>query len=145
MSMVSRGIPLNPFMALLYIPFMVKIVALAIGSLAGGFARYYLAGAVYRILGTTFPYGTLAVNLTGCFLIGLFSVLAEEKFLIGPNGRLLLMVGFCGAFTTFSTFIFETSNLMRDGETLQTLLNITLSVIAGFLVFRMGILLGELI
>ena len=136
---------MNPFVDLLYIPFMVKIVALAIGSLAGGFARYYLAGAVYRIFGTTFPYGTLAVNLTGCFLIGLFSVLAEEKFLIGPNGRLLLMVGFCGAFTTFSTFIFETSNLMKDGETLQTLLNITLSVIAGFLVFRMGVLLGELI
>lgn len=136
---------LNPFVDLLYIPLMAKIVALAIGSLAGGFARYYLAGAVYRILGITFPYGTLAVNLMGCFLIGLFSVLAEEKFLIGPNGRLLLMVGFCGAFTTFSTFIFETSNLMKDGETLQTLLNITLSVIAGFLVFRMGVLLGELI
>lgn len=136
---------MNPSVDLLYSPFMTKIIALAIGSLAGGFARYYLAGAVYRIFGTTFPYGTLAVNLTGCFLIGLFSVLAEEKFLIGPNGRLLLMVGFCGAFTTFSTFIFETSNLMKDGETLQTLLNITLSVIAGFLVFRMGILLGELI
>ena len=136
---------MNSFVDLLYIPSVVKIIALAIGSLAGGFARYYLAGAVYRILGTTFPYGTLAVNLTGCFLIGLFSVLAEERFLIGPNGRLLLMVGFCGAFTTFSTFILETSHLMKDGETLQTLLNITLSVIAGFLVFRMGMLLGELI
>lgn len=124
---------------------MTKILALAIGSLAGGFARYYLAGFVYKIFGTRFPIGTLAVNFAGCFLIGIFSSLAERKFLIGPESRLLLMAGFCGAFTTFSTFMLETSNLMKDGELGPALLNVALSVIAGFLIFRLGVFLGELI
>ena len=124
---------------------MTKILVLAIGSLAGGFARYYLAGFVYRVCGTTFPYGTMAVNLIGCFLIGLFSSLAEEKFLIGPEGRLLLMVGFCGAFTTFSTFMLETANLIKAGESWLAFTNVVVSVAAGFIVFRVGILLGEVI
>lgn len=122
-----------------------KISVLAIGTLAGGFARYYLAGFVYRVFGSSFPYGTLAVNLSGCLLIGIFASLADKKFLIGPNGRLLLMIGFCGAFTTFSTFMLETANLIKDGETWRAFWNVSLSVIAGFLVFRLGILLGELL
>jgi len=124
---------------------MTKILAIAIGSLAGGFARYYLAGFIYRIFGTNFPHGTLAVNLIGCFLIGFFASLSEEKFLIGPEVRLLLMVGFCGAFTTFSTFMLETANLLKDGENFQALLNIFLSLILGFLVFKIGVFLAELI
>lgn len=124
---------------------MNKFFAIAVGSLAGGFARYYLAGFVYRLVGSIFPYGTLAVNLVGCFLIGFLSMLTEKKFLIGPEARLLLMIGFCGAFTTFSTFMLETANLVRDGEMAQALLNVVLSVVAGYLVFRLGILLGELI
>ncbi len=124
---------------------MTKFLALAAGSLAGGFARYFLAGFVYRVFGASFPYGTMAVNLIGCFLIGFFAVLAEDKFLLGPTGRLLLMVGFCGAFTTFSTFMLETANLLKDGQTLQAFLNVALSVVAGFMVFRLGVLLGDLI
>ena len=124
---------------------MTKIIMLAVGSLAGGFARYYLAGFVYRAFGTSFPYGTFAVNMTGCFLIGIFASLADKKFLLGPNGRLLLMIGFCGAFTTFSTFILETANLIKDGETWQAFLNVMLSVVIGFLILRLGIFLGELI
>lgn len=124
---------------------MGKIVALTAGSLAGGFARYYLAGFIYRVFGTNFPHGTLAVNLIGCFLIGFFASLSEEKFLMGPEVRLLLMVGFCGAFTTFSTFMLETANLLKDGENLQALLNIFLSLILGFIVFKIGMFLAELI
>ncbi len=124
---------------------MTQTVALALGSLAGGFARYYLAGFVYQILGAAFPYGTLVVNLVGCFLIGFLSVLAEEKFLIGPTARTLLMVGFCGAFTTFSTFMLETGNLVKAGETLRALLNVVASVAAGFLVFRLGVFVGEIV
>ncbi|HNV85898.1 MAG TPA: fluoride efflux transporter CrcB [Candidatus Omnitrophota bacterium] len=124
---------------------MKKILAIAIGSLTGGFARYYLAGAAYRVFGTSFPYGTFAVNLLGCFLIGLLSCLAEKKFLVGPEMKLLLMIGFCGAFTTFSTFMLETSNLMKDGETLRAFLNVLFSVAGGFLLFRLGVLLGEII
>ena len=124
---------------------MTQVLALALGSLAGGFARYYLGGFIYRTLGTNFPYGTLAVNLIGCFLIGFFSSLAEEKFIIGPNGRLFLMIGFCGAFTTFSTFMLETANLIKDGQTLHAFLNVVASVIVGFLIFRLGIFFAELI
>src|SRR3990167_6726213 len=124
---------------------MGKVVVLAVGSLAGGFARYYLAGFFYRLFGSNFLHGTLAVNLIGCFLIGFFSSLSEEKFLMGPEARLLLLVGFCGAFTTFSTFILETGNLIKDGETFAAFLNVLLSVAIGFIVFRVGIFLAKLI
>lgn len=122
---------------------MGKIAALTVGTLAGGFARYYLAGFIYRIFGTHFPHGTLAVNLIGCFLIGFFASLSEDKFLMSPELRLLLMVGFCGAFTTFSTFMLETANLLKDGENFQAFFNIFLSVIFGFLVFKIGVFLAE--
>ena len=124
---------------------MIKWFSLGVGSLAGGFARYLLAGVVYQIFGTAFPYGTLVVNLIGCFLIGFLATIAEEKFLLGPNARILLMIGFCGAFTTFSTFMLETGNLIRDGETLRAFLNVLMSVVTGFFVFRLGVLLGEMI
>ncbi|HRY29999.1 MAG TPA: CrcB family protein, partial [Elusimicrobiota bacterium] len=88
---------------------MEKWIYLAVGSVAGGFARYLLSGAVHSKWGSGFPYGTLAVNLCGCFLIGLLNGLAEEKFLLNPHARLLLMTGFCGAFTTFSTIMLESS------------------------------------
>ena len=124
---------------------MATVLYLGIGTLAGGFCRYFLAGFVYRIFGTTFPYGTLAVNLVGCFIIGFLSAIAEEKFFLGPNGRLLLMIGFCGAFTTFSTFMLETGNLIKDGEISRAFLNVAVSLIIGFVVFRLGILIGDII
>jgi len=107
--------------------------------------RYFLTGFMHQIFGASFPYGTLIVNLTGCFLIGLFAALADEKFLLSPQMRLILMVGFCGAFTTFSTFMLETSNLIRDGETLRAFFNILISVLIGFFVFRTGVLFGKII
>lgn len=122
---------------------MTKWIGLAAGGILGTFARYFLSGAVHRVFGATFPFGTLVVNLVGCFAIGFLAVLAEEKFLLGPTARVFLMIGFCGAFTTFSTFILESSNLARDGESFYAFLNIALSVILGFLVFRAGILLAR--
>jgi len=124
---------------------MTKWLGLAAGGLLGTFARYFLAGAVHRFLGVTFPFGTLAVNLVGCFAIGFLAVLAEEKFLLGPGARVFLMIGFCGAFTTFSTFILETANLTKDGETFSALMNIVLSVILGFLFFRLGVMLSRVL
>lgn len=124
---------------------MDKIAYLTLGTLVGGLSRYFLAGWIYRLFGTDFPYGTLAVNLIGCFLIGFFSAISEEKFALGPNGRLLLMVGFCGAFTTFSTFMLETGNLLKDGEALRAFLNVGTSFGLGFFVFQFGIFLGKAI
>jgi fluoride exporter len=122
-----------------------KILYLILGSAAGGLARYYLAGTVYRVAGSGFPYGTLAVNLAGCFLLGLLAGLAEDKLLLGPDARLLLMIGFCGAFTTFSTFIFETDGLLREGEWLSALLNVAASIVFGFVLFRGGRWLIDLV
>lgn len=124
---------------------MSKFIFLAIGGMAGTIARYALEGSVFRALGTGFPYGTLAVNILGCFILGFLASISEDKFLLSPNLRLLLMIGFCGAFTTFSTFILETSNLIRDGETLRAFMNVLLSVVIGFIIFRIGVLFGDLL
>ena len=122
-----------------------KWVHLIAGGTLGTLSRYLLAGFIYQIFGTNFPWGTLAVNLLGCFIIGFLNALAETKFLLGPNVRLFFMVGFCGAFTTFSTFMLETSNLMKDGENFLAFANVAASVVVGFVVFKLGILLGETI
>lgn len=122
---------------------MNKWMSLAAGTLAGGMARYVLAGAVYQVLGARFPSGTLAVNLSGCFLMGIFNGLAEARFLLGPEARLMLMTGFCGAFTTLSTLMLETSQLLKGGQMGRALTNIALTLIAGFLAFRLGEILSE--
>jgi CrcB protein len=124
---------------------MGKWAGLILGSLAGGVGRYVLAGAVYRRFGVDFPYGTLVVNLTGCFLMGLFNNLAEVKLLLGPSARGLLMIGFCGAFTTLSSLMLETSNLMKDGQMARALANVAVTVIGGFLLFRFGEILADIL
>ena len=122
-----------------------KWAYLALGSLTGGFARYFLAGAAYRALGTSFPYGTLVVNLSGCLFIGFLDGLAQDKFFLGPHAKMLLMIGFCGAFTTFSTLMLETDNLLRGGEALRAILNAGGSLVLGLILLRIGVALGRLI
>lgn len=124
---------------------MIKWLGLAAGGILGTFARYFLSGTVHRVFGPSFPLGTLIVNLVGCFAIGFLAVFTEEKFLLGPTARVFLMIGFCGAFTTFSSLIFETSNLAKEGENLFAFMNIALSVILGLLVFRLGVMLARMI
>ncbi len=115
------------------------------GGVLGTLARHILSSVVYHKVGSGFPYGTLVVNLVGCFLVGIFDTVLQAKFHFSSMLRIFLMAGFCGAFTTFSTFMLETGNLIRDGETLRAFLNIIISVIIGFIVFRLGVLVGELI
>lgn len=115
-----------------------------VGGGIGTLARYAFSGLLYAWWGARFPYGTMAVNLTGCFLIGFLAVLSEEKFLLGPDARTLLMIGFCGAYTTFSTFILESAYLIREGQTGYAFINIAASIILGFLMLRLGILTAEL-
>ena len=124
---------------------MTKWIYLTVGGIAGTFLRYFVAGAIYKKLGTEFPYGTLVVNLSACVLIGFFNSLAEDKLLLGPNERLLAMTGFVGAYSTFSTWILETSNLMRDGEFLRAFVNLIFSAAIGLAFFRLGDFIGKTI
>jgi len=91
------------------------IVAVAFGSAIGGVARYLLATSLQERAGTLFPYGTLAVNLTGCLLIGFVMRLALDTGEFSPALRALLTAGFCGGFTTFSTFAWETMAEVEEG------------------------------
>lgn len=91
---------------------------IALGAAIGGMGRYGLSAVIANWIGATFPWGTLIVNITGCFIIGIFNTLTrpDGSFLVPLNARLFVMVGICGGFTTFSSFSLESLNLMRDGE-----------------------------
>lgn len=93
-------------------------VWIAAGAALGGMLRYFLSGVAARLAGETFPWGTLLVNVTGCLLIGFFASLAgpEGRLIVPSNVRLFVMTGFCGGYTTFSTFSYETLRLLQDRE-----------------------------
>ena len=108
-------------------------------------ARYWLQGLVYAQTGTSFPYGTLVVNVLGCLLIGLLMSSMEERFLVHPQIRVFLTIGILGGFTTFSSFSFETILLFRDGETLNALANAFVSLFLCLVGTWFGIQMGKLI
>lgn len=122
---------------------MGEMASLAVGSVVGGLARHLLGGAVQRLAGNAFPYGTLLVNLSGCFLVGLLHSLVVFRFSLGTQGRMLLMVGFCGAFTTFSTLMLDTALLLDEGKGLQASFNLAASVLLGLALFKVGAFLGQ--
>ncbi|QEP43663.1 fluoride efflux transporter CrcB [Ectothiorhodospiraceae bacterium BW-2] len=101
---------------------------LAIGGALGAVARFGLSEAIYGLLGREFPYGTLAVNLIGSLLMGLLYVVISERALFGDEVRLLLMVGFLGALTTFSTFSLDTLLLLQQGALWRAGANVLASV-----------------
>jgi CrcB protein len=117
------------------------LILVGIGGLAGSVLRYLVALFFARQAATAFPWATLAVNLAGCFLIGIFFALSEKGSLLSPEWRILLTTGFCGGFTTFSTFTYESIRLLQDGEILFVSLYIGGSVVAGLLLTYLGILL----
>lgn len=103
----------------------------AIGGALGSMARYGISGLIATMTGSLLPYGTLVVNVTGAILIGFLATLSgpNSRFFIPAYGRIFLMTGICGGYTTFSTFSLETANLMRDGEWAAALANVGFSVI----------------
>ena len=112
---------------------------IAVGSAIGGVGRYLVGGLVQRLVAGTFPGGTLFVNLTGSFLLGLILRYAVETPAVTPELRALLTVGLCGGYTTFSTFSYETVALLEDGDwsraALYVALSLGLSLLATFLGF----------
>ncbi len=108
---------------------MIKLLIVGTGGFFGSVSRYLLSGWVHSALPfSRFPYGTLAVNVFGCLLIGFFAGLADTKNVLGPDARLFLFIGFLGGFTTFSTFGHETMAFMRDAEGLKAFANIMLHI-----------------
>lgn len=121
-----------------------KIFLIAAAGAAGTLARYWLGGAVQRLYGGTFPWGTFAVNMFGCFLFGIIWSLAEERLVISPEARTVVLIGFMGAFTTFSSFVFETNALIRDAEWMLAIGNLALQNITGIIFLILGIALGRM-
>ncbi len=101
---------------------------IAVGSAIGGVSRYLFGGVIQRLAGGTFPVGTLVVNITGSFLLGAILRYAIDTPTLTPELRALLTVGFCGGYTTFSTFSYETVALMEDGEWSRATVYLALSV-----------------
>ena len=117
---------------------MANIFIIGIGGFLGAISRYGVALWIGERWGRNFPLGTFVINVSGSFLIGLLMSLFTERFMVNPQWRLMLVVGFLGAYTTFSTFEYETGALMKDGEWLIAMLNVVLSVIVGFIALKLG-------
>jgi len=122
---------------------MNKYIVVGIGGFIGAIARYWLGAYIGERMGTRFPYGTFVINCTGSFLIGLILTLLAERTHWSPNWRYLIPVGFIGAYTTFSTFEYETFQSLQAGEWLVAGLNVGLSVIVGFVCVWLGVITGR--
>ena len=119
---------------------MITYLAIALGSALGGVGRYWLGGLIDSRIGESFPWGTVIVNVTGCFVIGIFATLTgpDGRWLVGTTARQLVMIGICGGYTTFSSFSLQTLNLVRDGEFLYAGWNIVVSVVFCLLAVWLG-------
>jgi fluoride exporter len=117
---------------------VINYFIIGLGGFTGAVTRYVLATWIGQQWGRTFPLGTFVINVSGSFLIGLLMTLLAEKFLVNPQWRLLLVVGFLGAYTTFSTFEYETGSLIKDSEIILATLNVLLSVFLGFVALKTG-------
>ena len=121
-----------------------KLLLIALAGAVGTLARYGLAGLVQRMSGASFPWGTAAVNVAGCFAAGLLWALFEHRWTVSSETRILILVGFMGAFTTFSAFMLETGELCRDAQWIRAAANVMLQNGLGFVALLLGAGLGRL-
>ncbi len=122
---------------------MSNIIYIAAGGATGAVLRYWASTGIHTLLGRGFPYGTLAVNVIGSFIMGLAFVFLIERLSAGMEWRAGLMIGLLGAFTTFSTFSIETLNLVEAGEPLKAGVNILLSISLCLIFVWVGMILGR--
>jgi fluoride exporter len=125
---------------------MLRVLLVGLGGFIGSILRYLLSGIAQRLADqSSFPVGTILVNLTGCFLIGIFSQLAESRGVFSSAARTLLFIGVLGGYTTFSTFSSETITLLRGGQVLMAALNIIIQVGGGLVLVWAGRTAGQLV
>ncbi len=122
---------------------MQKTILIALAGLVGTLIRYWLSGFVARQYGETFPWGTLAVNLIGSFLAGAVYYIADERFLISPTLRTIILIGLLGGLTTFSSYGLQTFTLLREGEVGLATLNIAVSNVLGLLMVWSGYVVAK--
>jgi len=128
---------------------LTQIACVTVGSIFGGLLRWSVGLAFREWLGAAFPWGTLVINLSGSFFLGWFTTIVADRFLGGlawislDNLRLLVAVGFTGAYTTFSTFEFEIHDMYSKGEEIKATLYMIVSVAVGLIAVRLGVLLGR--
>jgi CrcB protein len=115
------------------------------GSFIGGGSRFLAQQFITKQIPIPFPYGTLIVNILGCFIIGILYSLEHKANIISTEAKLLLVTGFCGGFTTFSSFSIDCYGLLKDGQYFYILAYVCLSVIVGFLATYLGILLIKIL
>jgi CrcB protein len=120
-----------------------RLACLAAMGAVGTLCRYWLDGLVLRMIGQKFPWGILVVNALGCFLFGLIYPLAEERLVISGETRFIVLTGFLGAFTTFSTFTFQTTEFLRDSQWFSAGANIISQIVAGVICMTVGLALGS--
>lgn len=122
---------------------MGELIAIASGGALGAVMRFWMSSGVYSWLGRDFPYGTLSVNVVGSFIIGITFVLLTERLAYGAEVRAFIMIGFLGAFTTFSTFSLETLMLIQQDMLFKATLNIVVSVLLCLLASWLGMMLAK--
>ncbi len=118
---------------------------IAVGGALGSMARFFVSSAFARMVGETFPWGTVIVNVTGCFVIGVLAATTgpDGRLLVAPDLRQFLLVGICGGYTTFSSFSLQTLNLVRAGDMLGATGNVVISVVACMVAVWIGAVAGQ--
>jgi CrcB protein len=124
---------------------VLDFLAISLGAIVGANARYWISRSTLRLFGPVFPYGTLAINVLGSFVVGFFMVWTTQRVMVDPRWRLLIAVGFCGGFTTFSSYAFESMALMEQGQWAMMATNIVSNNLLSLAAVLTGMALARLL
>lgn len=124
---------------------MLNFLAISLGAIVGANSRYLVSRYAARLLGPVFPYGTLIINVVGSFLVGWFLIWTSERVLIDPRWRLLVVIGFCGGFTTFSSYAYESMAYFEQGQWWLMAVNVVSNNLLSLLAAMAGMALARLL